>query len=97
VDLTDFGQRQKSVVGPAIGTQCLPVDPLRGVCVSGDLKVVFELFVSDSPTIAEECFYLTEDESVAFDRRRAMCLLIPDLCPNILCLDRQRQSAETLA
>jgi len=67
------------------------------VSVAGDLKIVFQLFVANCASLAEQCFDLTENQGIPFECRGAVRFLVPNLRPDIFSFDRQRQAAVALA
>jgi hypothetical protein len=92
VDLAQLRQVDSLPDGPAgrlLDRLC--VHPLRRLRVALDFEVLSELLVADRLSFAEEPLDLSKDERVALDRRRVMCLLVPDALPDRVRLDRKRQ------
>ena len=94
VDVANLGQGDELAGRPAARLQALLVDPLGGISVATDFHVLGQLLVADSATLAEEDLDFTQDERVALDRGRVVGLLVPDVAPDVLRLDRTGQAAE---
>src|SRR6266540_797300 len=72
----------------------LCVHPLRRLRVALDFEVLSELLAANRLSFAEEPLDLPKDERVALDRRRVVCLLIPDALPDRVRLDWKGQPAD---
>jgi len=92
-----FGEGDQAAVGPRARFDRAAIDPVGRRGVAAYLEVLAQLLVADGATLCEQQFDLLQDESVALDGRRMMGLLEPDAAPDVLCLDRRRESAEALA
>jgi hypothetical protein len=82
--------------GPGARLERLVVEPVRGGGVAAHLHVLAQLLVADRSTLLEQLLDLAQDQSVAFEGRRVVGLLEPDVPPDALRLDWRGKAAEPL-
>jgi len=90
-DLRD-GQEVVRTVGCA--ARALRVDPSGRVRVAADLEVVLQLLGANCLVLSEELLDFVQDKRVALDSGRVVCLVDPDVFPDVLGFDRTRQPAK---
>src|SRR5947208_15299329 len=97
MDMPHLGDRHQLAGGPVVGGQDLLIHPLGRLGIALDLQVLGELLVADGPPLLEEELDLAEDEGVPLDGGGVVGLLVPDVAPDVLGLDRGRQPTEAAA
>ena len=68
----------------------MAVDPVGGIRVALNLKILAELFVADRTALGKQNLDLLQDEGVALDRSRVMRLFEPDSAPDTLGFQRRQ-------
>ncbi len=96
VDLAYLLEGEEPAVLPVSGLERLSVDPLRRVGVAPDLHVLAEGLRPDSEPSIQKRFNLAQHEGVALKRCGVVCLLVPDVLPDVLGFGGVGKAAESV-